>query len=74
MSIEPNHFTGVALPERIARLGELAQDLRWTWNRNARELFRRLDYQMWRRTAHNPVRMLRLLSAEQLLEASRHPN
>ena len=35
------------LPTRVARLGELAQDLQWTWNRNARELFRRLDYQLW---------------------------
>ena len=73
MSSGANHVTGRELPERINRLGELAQDLRWTWNRNARELFRRLDYEMWRQTAHNPVRMLRQLSAEQLLEASRHP-
>lgn len=61
------------LPKRIRKLGEIAQDLRWTWNANARELFRRLDYPMWRRTAHNPVRMLRLLSQQQLKEASRHP-
>ena len=61
------------LPARLARLGELAQDLRWTWNRNARELFRRLDYQLWRQTAHNPVHMLRLLSSEQLAEAAVHP-
>ena len=61
------------LPDRIARLGELAQDLRWTWNHNARELFRRLDYQLWRQTAHNPVHMLRLLSGERLTEAASHP-
>ena len=73
MSPKTNHYTGVELPERIARLGELAQDLRWTWNRNARELFRRLDYELWRQTAHNPVRMLRLLSPDQLLEAAKHP-
>ena len=63
----------VDLPERVARLGQIAQDLRWTWNRHARELFRRLDYQLWRETAHNPVRMLRLLRAERLDEVSRHP-
>ena len=73
MNRSVNHVTAVELPQRIVRLGELAQDLRWTWNRNARELFRRLDYQMWRQTAHNPVRMLYLLSPEQLLEASKHP-
>ena len=67
------HDSGTALPKRIARLGEVAQDLRWTWNVNVRELFRRLDYPMWRQTAHNPVRMLRLLSPQQLQGASEHP-
>ena len=61
------------LPLRVARLGELAQDLQWTWNRNARELFRRLDYQLWRQTAHNPVHMLRLLSQERFAAAATDP-
>ncbi len=54
------------LPERIARLAELAYDLWWTWNREAREVFRRIDYALWRQTAHNPVLMLRNVSADQL--------
>ena len=45
------------LPERISRLDELAIDLWWSWN-EARAVFRRLDYTLWRATAHNPVRML----------------
>ena len=47
------------LPERINRLPELATDLWWTWNPQAREVFRKLDYPLWRQTAHNPVLMLR---------------
>ena len=35
----------------------LPRDLWWTWN-PAREVFRRLDYALWRQTAHNPVMML----------------
>src|SRR3954465_7708162 len=54
------------LPERINRLRELAYDLWWTWNAEARDVFRRLDYTLWRQTAHNPVLMLRNVSAEQL--------
>ena len=54
------------LPERIARLDELAHDLWWTWNADARKTFRQLDYPLWRLTAHNPVRMLRLIAAEVL--------
>jgi starch phosphorylase len=52
------------LPDRIARLNELVYDLWWSWNTNPREVFRRLDYPLWRRTAHNPVRMLRQISSE----------
>ena len=54
------------VPERLRRLPELATDLWWTWNSPAREVFRRLDYPLWRQTAHNPVLMLRLISAEML--------
>ena len=61
------------LPPRIARLAELALDLWWTWNPNARNVFRRLDYTLWRATAHNPVRMLQLLPRAQLEEATRDP-
>jgi glucan phosphorylase len=46
------------LPDRLNRLNELATDLWWSWHRDARMVFRRLDYALWRSTAHNPVRML----------------
>jgi glycogen phosphorylase len=47
-----------ALPEPLARLRELAFDLRWSWNRNAIALFRRVDADLWERVGHNPVLML----------------
>jgi starch phosphorylase len=56
--------SGLPLPDRIKRLPELANDLWWTWNVRAREVFRKLDYPLWRQTAHNPVLMLRQVSAE----------
>ena len=58
-----------AIPERLKRLPELANDLWWTWNTSPREVFRRLDYPLWRQTAHNPVLMLRLISSE-MIEAA----
>ena len=57
---------GTPLPDRLKRLPELANDLWWTWNPRAREVFRRLDYPLWRQTAHNPVLMLRQISQEML--------
>jgi starch phosphorylase len=47
-----------SLPERLSRLRELAYDLWWSWHNEARTVFRMMDYQLWRNTAHNPVRML----------------
>ena len=40
------------VPERIGRLEELGTDLWWSWHRQAREVFRMLDYPVWRATAH----------------------
>jgi starch phosphorylase len=61
------------LPERIGRLFELATDLWWVWNASAREVFRQLDFGLWRATAHNPVRMLRLVPQERLDDATQDP-
>src|SRR2546428_13811173 len=58
------------LPDRISGLVRLAFDLGWTWHQEAREVFRRLDYTLWRLTAHNPVLMLRMIGPERLNEAA----
>ncbi len=62
------------LPARIEGLHELASNLWWSWNASAREVFRTLDYGIWRRTDHNPLKMLSLLTPERLEEAVRDPN
>jgi starch phosphorylase len=61
------------LPERIGRLEELAVDLWWSWHPEARRVFRRLDYSIWRATAHNPVRMLWVIPREKLHTAAQDP-
>jgi starch phosphorylase len=62
------------LPERLRRLDELAVDLWWSWHREGRAVFRRLDYTLWRATAHNPVRMLWAVSREKLEAAAADPD
>ena len=47
------------VPCRLERLPELAYNLFWTWRDETRELFRRLDPELWEVTQHNPVRLLR---------------
>ena len=69
-----NRYSGLPpLPDRLSRLGELAVDLWWSWHRDARSVFRRLDYTLWRATAHNPVRMLWLIAPEKLQAAAENP-
>jgi starch phosphorylase len=58
------------LPERLARLDDLALDIWWSWNKQARQVFRTLDYPLWRATAHNPVRMLHTISRDVLERAA----
>lgn len=67
---EERFSTAAALPDRIHRLHELALDLWWSWDARAREVFRRLDYPLWRITAHNPVQMLMSITAERLAAAA----
>jgi starch phosphorylase len=62
------------LPDRITRLDSLARDLWWSWTPDARSLFRRLDYNVWRQTAHNPVRMLQLLQPDAFERAIADPS
>src|SRR5258708_951428 len=59
-------------PPRISRIDELAVDLWWSWN-EARAVFRRLDYPLWRSTVHNPVRMLWEIPPETLEAAVADP-
>jgi starch phosphorylase len=61
------------IPPRIVRLEELAYNFWWSWHREARDLFKMLDYPLWRSTGHNPVKMLREVSPEQLEELAADP-
>lgn len=59
------------LPAELARLDELARNLFWTWEGSARELFRRLDPELWEETLHNPTLMLRTVPQARLDAAAR---
>ncbi|MFC8047297.1 alpha-glucan family phosphorylase [Nocardia sp. NPDC057353] len=46
------------LPERLAALGELSTNLRWSWHWPTQDLFAELDRERWDELGHDPVRML----------------
>ena len=58
------------LPERIKLLEPLAYNLWWSWNPEARYLFRRIDRFIWERVGENPVLFLYRVDAERLKWAS----
>jgi glycogen phosphorylase len=63
-----------SLPPRIDGLGDLAYNLWWSWQPDARNLFRDLGLYPWRESGHNPVRMLATLPAELLNDAAGDPD
>jgi starch phosphorylase len=54
------------VPEPLARLHELANNLIYSWDRRVRGLFRRIDAALWDRCDHNPVVFLRRVDQAQL--------
>ncbi len=57
-------------PERISGLRDLAYNLWWSWQPDARNLFRDLGLYAWRQSGHNPIRMLATLAADVLANAA----
>lgn len=50
------------LPEQLKCLDELAHNMWWAWNYEARRLFKRLDRDLFEEVNHNPVLLLERLS------------
>lgn len=57
------------IPEEISRIEDLAYNLWWSWNREGRELFRRIDTKAWFESHGNPVLFLKTVSNESLQNA-----
>ena len=71
--MKPVHVFNVipSLPAALEGLRQLAYNLRWAWNHDTIELFRRLDSDLWESTGHNPVLMLGTIDQGQLEAAAK---
>ena len=58
------------LPPELEALGELALDLRWSWNHVADELWQRIDAGLWHRT-RNPWLILQMVSLRHLQDLAK---
>jgi starch phosphorylase len=61
-----------SLPEELADLRVVAHNLYWSWHDEIAEIFRRIDYDLWKQCAHNPVKMLGLVSQARLEDLARN--
>ena len=50
------------LPEQLKCLDELAHNMWWAWNYQARNMFKSLDVELYEKVGHNPVMLLERLS------------
>lgn len=61
------------IPERIARLRELAYNLWWSWHSEARDLYQQIDPTLWELVYHSPTRFLREVRQDALKAAAADP-
>ncbi|OCQ94712.1 alpha-glucan phosphorylase [Oscillatoriales cyanobacterium USR001] len=59
-----------SLPQTLEPLRKLAYNLYWDWNMETKDLFRRLDRDLWESNNQNPVSMLSAISQQRLQEVS----
>jgi starch phosphorylase len=61
------------IPQRLARLQELAGNLWYSWDRPTRALFARLHPALWDAVGHSPKAMLKRIDEQRLLDAAADP-
>ena len=62
-------FTVVpAIPPVLHELTGLASNLHWTWDRDTKALFRRLDPALWKQTKEDPLHLLAAISGPRWAE------
>jgi starch phosphorylase len=61
------------IPKALSGLIELSNNLLYSWDRNARSLFYRLDHTLWEQCDHNPKVFLRRVS-QQIVDDATNDN
>ena len=59
------------IPKALSFLEELSLNLWWSWQKDALELFRRIDPDLWKETERNPIVFLAHVSQERYEELAR---
>ena len=59
------------LPAELSKLQELAYNVWWSWNGDAKDLFRYIDTEAWKRANSNPIVLLNIISYDRMVELSK---
>lgn len=59
------------LPKNLNKLQELATNLWWVWNSDAKNIFRHIDLDAWHQAQSNPIVLLNTISYDRMLELSK---
>ncbi len=59
------------LPEVLNKLEEIAYNIWWCWDSEARDLFRNIDRAAWKEASSNPIQLFNILSYKKMLELSK---
>ena len=59
------------LPVELSKLQEIAYNLWWSWNGDAKDLFRYIDLDAWHRAGSNPVVLLNTISYDKMVELTK---
>jgi glycogen phosphorylase len=62
------------LPKKIEKLKELAYNYWWCWNSEAKELFLRIDRELWEEVDHNPVLLINKMTSDKLEALAKRPD
>ncbi|MCQ2334171.1 MAG: alpha-glucan family phosphorylase [Paludibacteraceae bacterium] len=59
------------LPESLKKLQEIAYNLWWVWNSDAKNIFRRIDIDAWHQAQSNPIMLLNIISYDRMVELTK---
>jgi len=55
-----------SLPEPLKNLKVIVNNMFWSWHTEITDIFRRIDYDLWKQHLHNPVKLLGTVSQARL--------
>ncbi|CAA9358464.1 MAG: Glycogen phosphorylase [uncultured Nocardioidaceae bacterium] len=61
------------LPDPLQPLGDLVNNLRWSWHPETQDLFAAIDPAVWEASGRDPVRLLGSVTADRLTELAEDP-